>query len=68
MSDCGQFYVLLQIDDKKCDYCLECTVVCPSGALKYDKCFEHNSSECMNCEVCMDVCEHDAITIRSQVT
>ena len=63
MSDLGNYYVLLSIDDTKCDYCLECTGVCPSGALRYDKCFEHDSSECMNCEVCMDVCEVNALSI-----
>ena len=63
MSDLGQFYVLLQIDDKRCDYCLECVTSCPSGALTFDKCFEHNPNECMNCEVCMDVCPNDAIRI-----
>jgi len=56
-----KFYVLLQVDDKKCDYCLECTVVCPSGALTYDKCFEHDPVKCWNCESCMGFC--DAIEI-----
>lgn len=65
MSDCGQFYVLLQVDDKKCDYCLECTSVCPSGALTYDKCFEHDSDKCWYCESCMS-CPNEAITIRRQ--
>ena len=64
MSDLGQFYVLLQIDDKRCDYCLECTTVCPSGALTFDKCFEHDSEKCWYCESCMGFC--DAITIRRQ--
>ena len=66
MSDSGVPYVMLQVNDKKCDYCLECTIVCPSGALTYDHCFEHNPTECMNCEVCMDVCEHDAIKIMNR--
>ena len=62
----GNYYVLLSIDDTKCDYCLECISVCPSGALTYDKCFEHNPNECTNCEVCSDICEQEAITIRSR--
>ena len=57
------FYATVKIDDKRCDYCLECTTVCPSGALTFDKCFEHNPNECMNCEVCMDVCPNEAIKI-----
>lgn len=66
MSDVGIPYVTLQVDDTKCNYCLECTVVCPGNALTYDKCFEHNPSECMNCEVCMDVCPQQAIKIRRE--
>ena len=60
----GQYYVLLSIDDTKCDYCLECVSLCPSNALTYDKCFEHNPSKCTNCEVCSDICEQEAINIR----
>ena len=67
MSDLGQFYVLVSVDDTRCDYCLECTVVCLSGALTYDHCFEHDSEECWYCESCMDCCPNDAIKIRRQV-
>ena len=63
MSDTGVPLVSIRVNDKVCDYCLECTTVCPSGALTYDKCFEHNPDLCTNCEVCSDVCEQDAITI-----
>lgn len=28
-----------------------------------DKCFEHDSDGCMNCEVCVDVCEVNALSI-----
>lgn len=62
MSDTGVPLVTIRIDDKRCTYCLECTSVCPSGALTYDKCFEHDSSECWNCESCM-TCPNDAIKI-----
>ena len=57
-------YMTVRIDDKRCTYCLECVNACPSGALTYDKCFEHDSNECWNCESCMGFC--DAITIRSK--
>lgn len=63
MSDSGVPLVSIRVNDKVCDYCLECTTVCPSGALTYDKCFEHNPDLCTNCEVCCDVCEYEAITI-----
>jgi len=63
MSDTGVPLVSVRIDDKRCTYCLECTTVCPSGALKYDKCFEHDSSICTNCEECMSICGENAITL-----
>ena len=63
MSDTGVPLATVQINDKLCTYCLDCVDTCPSGALTYDKCFEHNPDLCMNCEVCSDVCEHEAITI-----
>lgn len=63
MSDTGVPLVSVRIDDKRCTYCLECVSVCSTGALTYDKCFEHNGAECANCEVCMDVCPNEAIKI-----
>ena len=63
MSDTGVPLVSVRIDDKRCTYCLECTSVCPSGALRYDKCFEHKSTLCTYCEVCCDVCEVNALSI-----
>jgi len=62
MSD-GVPLATVQINDKQCTYCLECTTVCPSGALTYDKCFEHDSSICTNCEECMSICEVNALSI-----
>ena len=56
-------FMTVRIDDKKCDYCLECVNACPSGALTYDKCFEHNGAECSYCEVCMDLCPNEAINV-----
>ncbi len=67
MSDGGVPLVSIRINDKRCDYCLDCTNVCPSGALTYDKCFEHDTNECWNCESCMDVCEKEAIKIHRQM-
>ena len=56
-------FMTVRIDDKRCDYCLECVSTCPNGALTYDHCFEHNPVECMNCESCELICEYGAITI-----
>ena len=63
MSDSGVPLATVQINDKQCTYCLDCVDTCPSGALSYDKCFEHDSKLCMNCEVCCDVCEVNALSI-----
>ena len=62
MSDSGVPLVSVRIDDKRCTYCLECVTVCPSGAITYDKCFEHDPQECWNCESCMS-CPNEAITV-----
>lgn len=57
-------FLTVRIDDKRCDYCLECVSVCPNHALTFYKGgFMHNAYECANCEVCMDVCQNDAIKI-----
>ena len=64
MSDLGKCYVQLQIDDKKCDYCLECVSVCPNTALSfYKSCFTHYPDKCSNCECCEMACENEAIRI-----
>ena len=57
-------FMTVRIDDKACDYCLECVNVCSNGALTFYKGgFMHNGYECANCEVCMDVCPNEAIKI-----
>ncbi len=62
----GVTFCTVRIDSNKCDYCMECVNTCPNGALTYDstvKVFMHNAYECAYCEVCMDVCEPEAIKI-----
>jgi ferredoxin len=62
----GVNFCTVRIDDKKCDYCMECVNTCPTSALTYDssvKVFMHNAYECSYCETCMDVCDQDAIKI-----
>ena len=66
MTNEGVNFCTVRIDDKKCNYCMECVNVCTTGALTYDKAvkvFMHNAYECSYCEVCMDVCEPEAIKI-----
>ena len=59
----GLSYCNVRIDDKRCNYCMECVESCSTGALTYDKCFEHDMELCSFCEVCMDVCSEEAIKI-----
>lgn len=60
----GINYVTVRIDDKKCDYCMECINTCPNDALTMEKgIFMHNAYSCAYCEVCMDVCDKEAIKI-----
>ena len=66
VTDEGVNFCTVRIDDKKCDYCLDCVEACPNNALTYDgdvKVFMHNSYGCAYCEYCMDVCQKDAIKI-----
>ena len=64
MSDIGNVYCTVRVDDSKCDFCMECVQLCPTEALTYDKvCFNHDKTKCSYCEVCSDVCENMAITI-----
>ena len=60
----GVNFCTVRIDDKKCSHCLCCVHTCPNGALTLDKgIFVHSAYECAYCEVCMDVCDENAIEI-----
>lgn len=60
----GKVLCTVRVDSDRCDYCLECVRLCPSGALTLDKSvFYHDSTICTYCESCHDVCDHRAITI-----
>lgn len=57
-------FITVRIDDKACDYCLECVSTCPNGALTYYRaCFMHNAYECAYCECCEMICSNEAIKI-----
>lgn len=57
-------FMTVKIDDKRCDYCLECVSTCPNGALTYYRaCFMHNAYECAYCECCEMICSNEAIKI-----
>ena len=59
-------FCTVRIDDKKCDYCMECVNTCPNKALTYDrsvKVFMHNAYECNYEKECEQSCKNNAITI-----
>ena len=62
----GVNFCTVKVDMDKCTLCLECTHTCPNNALTFDGevvVFMHSAYECAYCEVCMDVCETEAIKI-----
>lgn len=60
----GVNFITVRIDDKKCKRCYECIRSCPNKALTLEHgIYCHNAYECAYCEVCMDVCEENAIEI-----
>ena len=64
MSDTGKILCTVKIDDKRCNRCYECIQACSTSALSLDGAtFIHNPADCSYCEVCMDVCPEEAITI-----
>ena len=64
MTDEGINFCTVRVDEKKCNFCMECVNTCPTGALTYEKvCFTHNAYECSYCEVCIDVCENECLQI-----
>ena len=59
-------FCTVRVDMDKCNMCLECTQICPTGALTFDTMvvvFMHNAYECSYCNVCMDVCEKGCLKI-----
>lgn len=61
----GVNFVTVRIDDEKCTRCYECIDCCSTKALSLDKgIFVHSAYECAYCEVCMDVCPEQCITIK----
>ena len=66
MSNEGINFCTVKVDTDKCTFCMECTDICPTGALTFDGdvvVFMHNSFECSYCEACLDVCEPECLEI-----
>ena len=64
MTDEGTLLCTVRIDDKKCSYCLDCVHSCPNDALTWEgDCFQHNPELCTYCELCLDLCNEEALEI-----
>ena len=66
MSDVGVNFCTVRVDMSKCTLCMECVQSCPNDALTFDAdvtVFMHSAYSCAYCEVCMDVCEQECLTI-----
>ena len=64
MSDVGELYMNIRIDEKLCEHCFFCIALCPGGALSYFKgAFEHDLNKCTKCENCQDQCEQGALKV-----
>ena len=69
----SSIFIKITIDDKKCisvNGCLTCSIVCPVGVFKQtdDKTQivvdEANEDECTLCNLCLEQCPVQAITLR----
>lgn len=56
---------IVSVDPAKCEGCEECVNNCPQGVFRMvdGKSDPYQSSECVFCETCLQVCAPNAITI-----
>ena len=60
-------FKVVQINDR-CDYCLKCSKICPSGALSTrEGVFYYNSIHCLGCKACHNICDQEAISFEDQI-
>ena len=70
------FKMVIKIDYEKCCWkdgkctscgcggeCKGCVEACPTGALERGDIIIFHKDKCISCGVCVEVCEHDAITL-----
>ena len=43
--------------------CVGCVEACPVDVLKRKKILEYDATVCIDCGLCVDACEHKAITL-----
>ena len=49
----------------KCSQCLDCVTYCSGKALSYHEgVFTYSPDNCTLCEICMDVCDSEAIMVK----
>jgi len=68
---------MIVIDYKKCCWkdgkcsscsckgaCNGCVEACPAGALTRRRNVEYDEEKCIDCGMCVNACEHDAISLK----
>lgn len=72
-----QQFATVDIDLGRCNACGMCAVFCPTGALKRDaskklgdpvKYLEFSASDCINCDMCVDVCWRKCLSVSTKVS
>jgi len=64
----GEKMAKIIIDYDKCDACGECADLCPMEILTIvdGRLDVQNPEDCNECEVCMDICQNDAIRVEPE--
>lgn len=60
--------IIIDYDNCKGPSCAECVDTCPMAIfdVEDDKIVLENEDICSQCEVCIDICPNDAITIKDE--